>query len=140
MIRVVFDTNVLFSAIYKKTGTPGQLVDLVTTGLLTPCVSDAVMAEYEDVLNRPILRSHAARARKVLALFGQIGYWVSPTESIRLASDPSDDRFIECAIAAHAEYLITGNLRHFPARYERVNIVSPAILLRELSSEKKDAA
>jgi uncharacterized protein len=140
MIRVVFDTNVLFSAIYKKTGTPGQLVDLVTTGLLTPCVSDAVMAEYEDVLNRPILRSHAARARKVLALFGQIGYWVSPTESIRLASDPSDDRFIECAIASHAEYLITGNLRHFPARYERVNIVSPAILLRELSSEKKDAA
>jgi putative PIN family toxin of toxin-antitoxin system len=115
-------------------------VDLVITGLITPCLSDALMAEYEDVLSRPVLRRHAARARKVLALFGRIGFWVSPTESIRLASDPTDDRFLKCAVAAHAEYLVTGNLRHFPARYERLKIVSPAILLRELSSEKRDEA
>ena len=42
MIRVVFDTNVLFSAAFKRIGVPAQAVDLVTLGILTPCVSDGI--------------------------------------------------------------------------------------------------
>lgn len=68
MIRVVFDTNILFSAAFKQVGVPAQILDLVAPGILTPCLSDAIMAEYLDVLMRPILRPHAARAREVLNL------------------------------------------------------------------------
>jgi len=52
MIRVVFDTNILFSAAYKRVGVPAQVLDLVVRGILTPCIPDAVMAEYQDVLTR----------------------------------------------------------------------------------------
>jgi len=49
MIRVVFDTNILFSAVFKRVGVPAQVIDFVTSGILTPCVSDAIMEEYLDV-------------------------------------------------------------------------------------------
>lgn len=78
MIRVVIDTNVLFSAIYKQTGIPAQVIDLVTAGVLTPCVSPAIVAEYEEVLARPVLRPYAQRGREVLDLFGRVAVSVSP--------------------------------------------------------------
>jgi putative PIN family toxin of toxin-antitoxin system len=135
MIRVVFDTNILFSAAFKRVGVPAQVLDLVTPGILTPCVSDALMAEYEDVLTRPILRPHAARAREVLALMAGFAVHVSPTQKISLCSDPDDDCFLECAVAAEAAYLVTGNLRHFPKNYEPVPIVTPRQLLSRLIAE-----
>lgn len=74
MIRVVFDTNILFSAALKRTGIPTQVLDLVTDGILTPCVSDAIMTEYLDVLTRPVLHAHAARVRELLNIMAT---WLS---------------------------------------------------------------
>ena len=135
MIRVVFDTNILFSAAFKRAGIPAQVLDLVTPGILTPCISPAVLAEYQDVLTRPILRPHADRAREVLALMAKFAVRVSPIEMLSLCSDPDDDRFLECALAAEAAYLVTGNLRHFPKDYARIPIVTPRELLTRLIEE-----
>jgi len=135
MIRVVFDTNILFSAAYKRVGVPAQVLDLVVPGILTPCISDAVMAEYQDVLTRPILRPHAERAREVLALMAKFAVQVSPAQKLSLCSDPDDDRFLECALAANAAYLVTGNVRHFPKNYQPVQIVATRQLLNRLIEE-----
>jgi putative PIN family toxin of toxin-antitoxin system len=136
MIRVVLDTNVLFSAVFKRVGNPAQLLDLVTPGVLTPCLSDAIMVEYLDVLTRPILQPHAARAREVLALMTKFAVHVSPAQKLSLCSDPDDDRFLECALAAEARYLVTGNLRHFPKDYKPVSIVTPRQLLSRLIADQ----
>src|ERR1035441_4587340 len=67
MIRVVFDTSVLYSAVFKQTGLPAAVFDLVVAGLVIPCVSPAVLAEYREVLlERPALRPHRRRALQVL--------------------------------------------------------------------------
>jgi putative PIN family toxin of toxin-antitoxin system len=84
MIRVVFDTNILFSAAFKQIGVPAQVLDLVAPGILTPCISDAIMAEYLDVLTRPVLRPHAARVREVLELMAKFAVHVSPTQKLSL--------------------------------------------------------
>jgi predicted nucleic acid-binding protein len=81
------------------------------------------MAEYTDVLTRPILHPHAMRAREVLNLLTRLAVRVSPAKSLALCSDPDDDCFLECAEAAKADYLVTGNLRHFPKDYTRVVIL-----------------
>ena len=62
MIRVVLDTNVLFSAILKRSGLQAAVFDLVIAGKLPPCVSDAVMAEYHEVLSRPVLQLSTKRS------------------------------------------------------------------------------
>ena len=124
-----------FQRRFKRVGIPAQLLDLVTPGVLTPCVSDAIMAEYLDVLTRPVLRPHSARAREVLALMNAFAEHVSPVQKLSLCSDPDDDCFLECALAAKATYLITGNLRHFPKDYEPTAIVTPRELLNRLIAE-----
>jgi predicted nucleic acid-binding protein len=42
------------------------------------------------------------------------GHIVKPTRCLAESIDPDDNKLIECADAAHADYLITGNLKHFP--------------------------
>jgi len=114
----------------------GSGLDLVAPGILAPCLSDTIMAEYLDVLTRPILRPHAARAREVLDLMATFAVHVSPTEKLSLCSDPNDDCFLECALAAEAAYLVTGNTRHFPKDYKPVAIVTPRELLKRLIADQ----
>ena len=136
MIRVVFDTNVLVSAAFKRSGIPAQVLDLITSGIVTPCVSEAVMAEYVDVLARPVLRQHAVRARELLAIMATFAEHVAPTETLTLCPDPDDNRFRECAAESGAQYLVTGNLRHFPKEHPfAVSIVTPRDLLTRLKSK-----
>jgi putative PIN family toxin of toxin-antitoxin system len=115
---------------------PAQVLDLVAPGILTPCISDAILAEYLDVLTRPVLRPHAARDREVLELMAKFAVHVSPTQKLSLCSDPDDDCFLECALAAEAEYIVTGNARHFPKDYEAVAIVTPRQFLQRVVVDK----
>jgi putative PIN family toxin of toxin-antitoxin system len=85
MIRVVFDTNVLFSAALKRTGVPAQTLDLVADRILSPCVSNAVMAEYFEVLTRSVLHLHAARVRELLAVMAKFAEHVSPAQNFPCA-------------------------------------------------------
>ncbi len=52
------------------------------------------------------------------------GFWVKPTGNVRACSDPDDDIFLECAQAAAAHHLITGNAKHFPATWAGTQILT----------------
>jgi predicted nucleic acid-binding protein len=54
-----------------------------------------------------------------------IGRLVAPTKKVRVATDPDDNMFLECAEAAKAHYLVTGNARHFPQRWKYTQTVTP---------------
>jgi predicted nucleic acid-binding protein len=54
---------------------------------------------------------------------------VAPYSQITVARDPGDNRFLECAEAAKADYLITGNKRHFPKQWRQTLIVNARELL-----------
>jgi predicted nucleic acid-binding protein len=63
------------------------------------------------------------------------GFWVRPAETIRACSDPDDDIFLECAATAQADYLVTGNLRHFPSSWVKTRTVTPRLFLDALSGD-----
>jgi uncharacterized protein len=89
------------------------------------CVSAEVFAEYEEVLNRPKFNFTASAIAETLGGFREKGFWVKPTGKVSVCDDPDDDIFLECAEAAAADYLITGNQRHFPAAgWGRLKIVT----------------
>jgi uncharacterized protein len=50
--------------------------------------------------------------------------WVKPSRRLKVTSDPDDNIFLECGEAARADYLIAGNLRHFPRFWKQTKIVS----------------
>jgi uncharacterized protein len=51
--------------------------------------------------------------------------WIRPTQTVQVCPDPDDNIFLECAQAAQADYLGTGNLKHFPATWPGTQIVTP---------------
>jgi uncharacterized protein len=140
MIRVVFDTNVLYSAILKSASVPAKAVDLVGTGLITPCVSDEVLAEYRRVLFRPDLDLHGGRRRQLLEILSSISLHVVSEGTLKISNHEPDNRFLECANAALATYLVTGNTKHFPKTLGTTTIVTPKrfidMILPDLRDEK----
>jgi uncharacterized protein len=125
MIRVVLDTNILISALLSPQGQPAQ-VFLMT--ILDPetqlCVSAGIFAEYEEVIRRPRFNRSDSEIATVLRTIRDESVWVKPRERVRACSDPDDDIFLECAQAAAAHYLVTGNARDFPAAWGSTQVVS----------------
>jgi uncharacterized protein len=69
------------------------------------------------------MRSEAV-IESTLRAIRQNGFWVKPSEQVHACSDPDDDIFLECAQAARAHYIVTGNLKDFPAEWAGSQIVS----------------
>ncbi len=116
MIRVVLDTNILISALLSPQGPPARVFLMA---ILDPdmqlCVSGDIFAEYEEVIRRPRFNRSDNEIAPVLRTIREKGLWVKPTETVHACSDPDDDIFLECAQAAAAHYLVTGNAKDFPA-------------------------
>ncbi len=131
-MRVVLDTNILISACWSPGGLEARALTLALSGSVKACVSPAVLAEYRDVLTRPKFRSKQERIAGVLQALAAGALHVVPAEAISLAVDEDDNRFLECAVAADALFLITGNLRDYPAACGTVRIVNAREFLNHL--------
>ncbi len=114
MIRAVIDTNVLVSAMISDAGNEALLVMAVNQGLVAPCLSAEILEEYREVLLRPRFGFPADEVEALLDMVRSRGSVHDPVPIVRLSPDPDDDKFIACAVAAKADYLVTGNKRHFP--------------------------
>jgi putative PIN family toxin of toxin-antitoxin system len=135
MIRAVLDTNVIVSALLQPSGPPARVFLLVVGGPVQLCVSGNVYAKYEEVIRRPRFRRTETVITSTLATIREKGFWVRPAETIRACSDQDDDIFLECAAAAQADYLVTGNIRHFPSSWTKTRIVTPRVFLDLLSGD-----
>jgi putative PIN family toxin of toxin-antitoxin system len=122
-LRLVIDTNVLISAALKPTGLQRTVLLLATTTPARLYVSNAIVEEYRDVLARPELRIRRGLRLQLMQLLKNRSYTVAPTRRLDVTSDPDDNLFLECADAAGADYLITGNQRHFPKYWKKTKII-----------------
>ena len=129
MTRVVLDTNIIVSALLQPLGPSAQIFLMCLEGALQMCVSGAIYAEYEEVIRRPRLQRSEDVAAAALLSVREKAFWVRPTEKVQACRDPDDDIFLECAQAAHADFVVTGNLKDFPTSWEGTRIVPPRWLL-----------
>jgi putative PIN family toxin of toxin-antitoxin system len=134
-MKVVIDTNVVVSANLSDEGLPAAILDLAANKTILMFVSPAILAEYGAVLRRPHLSLSPAAVASSLAVVRNISRLVKPTRRLAAAADETDNRFLECAISAGADYIITGNARHFPERFESIRIVTPREFLDLVAPE-----
>jgi putative PIN family toxin of toxin-antitoxin system len=124
MIRVVLDTNVVVSSLLTPSGTQATVLMLALTGHVALYVSTSVLAEYEEVLRRPRLKLQPRQVEAVMAAIRRVGHLVEPIRTVAVSPDESDNRFLECAEAAGADWLVTGNTRHFPKSHKGTQTVT----------------
>jgi uncharacterized protein len=129
MIRVVFDTNIVISALLQPLGPPAQVFELAISGVIEFCVSGDIYTEYEEVVRRPRFKRSEEIVAGLLQAVREKGRWVRPAARVRVCLDPDDDIFLECAQAAEAGYLVTGNFKDFPTLFGVTRIVTAKELL-----------
>jgi len=132
-LRLVLDTNIVVSAALKPDGLQRTVFLLAITKPLRWYVSDAILAEYAAVLARPELKIRRGLRQQLLQLIRDRSRRVVPSRVPQVTGDPADNIFIECADAARADYLVTGNLRHFPAFWKSTKVISSRELLNILA-------
>ena len=123
-LRLVVDTNILVSAALKPDGLQRTVLLLAATKPARLYFTGAILAEYRDVLARPELKIRTGLQQQLLQLIKNHGQLVKPGRSLQVANDPGDDKFLECADAARADYLVTGNQRHFPQFWKRTKVIT----------------
>jgi len=124
-LRLVIDTNVLISAALKPAGLERTVFLLAITKPARWYVSRPILEEYGEVLARPELQIRRGIRQQFLQLIKNHSYTVAPTRQLEVTPDPDDDMFLECADAARADYLVTGNQKHFPRFWKNTKIITP---------------
>lgn len=135
MAKAVLDTNVIVSGLLNPEGHSALILKLASSGAFRCYVSEQILSEYDEVLRRKRLDLDHRQAQRLLGMFRRIAVVVLPRRTLRITADPDDNMFLECALAARADYVVTGNVRHFPARFQDVRAVPPRQFLMILGAE-----
>lgn len=139
-MRVVLDTNVWISSFITPTGAPAAVLSYLSDHVLI--ASEEMLEEIQRVLqyNR-IATRYNLTPEKVSAYLANIREKVElisadlPDSPI-VEADPSDDKFLVCAVKGKADCIVSGDrhLLHL-VEYRGIPIVTPTILLAFLESE-----
>jgi putative PIN family toxin of toxin-antitoxin system len=135
-MKVVFDTNVVASASFWR-GTPFDCLAAWAQGRCEAVVSPALLAEYHETIEELRLEYPARKPVEWVNALTESAELIFPTERATGATpDPGDEMVLECALAAEADYIVTGDKKHLlPLReFHDIPIVSPADFLRRLAA------
>jgi uncharacterized protein len=129
MQKIVIDTNVMVSALIQRSYPYQILYELFIDEKFQLCVSDELLAEYYEVLSREkFAKFHDffVRAESLLADLETKAVKYFPTITLNLISDDDDNMILELADECTADFVITGNTKHFTfSTYKQTKIVSP---------------
>lgn len=125
--RVVFDCNILVSALIRSDSIPAMAFDRarIHCELIT---SEACLAEMQRIFSKEKFARYFAReeADLFLEVFREAAVIVEPIEQIRVCRDPKDDKYLEAAVTAQADCIVSGDpdlLILHPFR--KIEILSP---------------
>lgn len=108
-MRVIVDTNVLVSATIAD-GKPEIVIDFIADDDGWDwIVSEAILDEYKDVLNRPKLKLSDAVKQKYLSMVERVTTTIEVEVEVFFPRDRKDEKFLACAIAGDVDFLITGD-------------------------------
>ena len=131
-MKVVFDTNVVASASFWR-GAPFDCLAAWAQSRCEAVVSAALLAEYHETVEELRLDYPKLKCVEWVAALTEAAELVFPVERASGATaDPDDEMILECALAAEADYIVSGDKRHLlPLRQFRgIPIVSPSDFLR----------
>lgn len=124
--RIVLDTNVLVSGLLNPAGSPADVLKFILEEKVILLLNAEIFAEYREVLKRPKFDFDPFLSELLLDTLYQVAEIVTALPLNIEIPDKSDLKFLETAIAGHAQALVTGNKIHFPKQNKfKLSILSP---------------
>ncbi|MDR2444773.1 MAG: putative toxin-antitoxin system toxin component, PIN family [Spirochaetaceae bacterium] len=120
-MKVVIDTNVIVSALMNTNGTPAKILSLILNGKVKILYGkvkilydNRIIFEYIDVLSREDFGFDIEIISDIIDYIMTEGEYVNSEYMNIEFIDEADKKFYEVHKSGEAQYLITGNIKHFP--------------------------
>ena len=140
---IVLDTNVIISALLSSKGSPAKIIDYWEAEWFDVATTEPLLNELERALGYERVRRYFKQPEeKIYALlkrFKTVGIVVNPQIELDIISDdPDDNRVVECAVAAKASYIISGDEHLLGLKeYRGILILPPTGFVTLLELETK---
>jgi putative PIN family toxin of toxin-antitoxin system len=126
-MKLVLDANVLISAYFWR-GNPYKVFNRIVDGLDLLFISDEIVDEIDRVIRKPKLHTTLEQINDFITEIVELGKNVVISTQDRITGvcrDPDDEKYIECAVACKADYIISGDRDLLDVkRYNDVSIIS----------------
>lgn len=136
MTIVVLDVNIIASAAVNEHGGPARVVDMALGADVTLAVSTHILVKLNEVFHRPYFLAHLSSTgrERILRALDKDTEPVEPDKSVHgITPDAEDDLVLGTAVAAKADFLVTGDKGLLAiGDYRGVRIVTAEEFLREL--------
>ncbi len=114
MLKAVLDTQVILRGAAAPTDSiTAKIYDAWRAGRFALVLSEPILAEITAVLARPEvlrkLRMRAIEAGALITLLRRRSELVNPSIAVSGSRDPDDDKFLECAVAGSADYVVSAD-------------------------------
>lgn len=125
-MKAVLDTNIIISAHVDVKSSSATILALVLDGTMELLISQDILKEYERVIKRTKFGFSSKRAKRLISKIKRNSAIIKPQIKINKINDDADNRFLECAFAGGADFLVTGNNKHFCFEsFRGIKIISP---------------
>jgi putative PIN family toxin of toxin-antitoxin system len=129
-VKTVVGTNILATGLLSPFGSPMEIVRMIASGTLRLCFDARILTGYGEVLARPKFQFSFELTQALIEQIKTEGLSVAGNPLPARLPDPTDEPFLETAIAGDADCLITGNIKHFPsAKRQGAVVLSPSEFL-----------
>jgi putative PIN family toxin of toxin-antitoxin system len=143
-MRVVLDANQFISAVLVPVGHPAQILQAWREGRFELVVSPPILAEIRHILLYPRLQRKHGWGEKEIDEF-LIGITSAATITPgsffiqAVPDDPTDDKYIACALEARAEYIVSGD-KHLTQleSYQNIAIVTPTFFIEHVLMQREN--
>lgn len=142
-MQVVLDANIYISSLISPKGTPALIIDRWLKGEFDVLISKPIIDEVSRVTGYERLQKKYRRIREnrleFVELISEQGLSVEPTERLNVVTaDESDNRYIECAVAGGASYIVTGDDHLLSIEsYRGINIITPTTFITLLDLDNQ---
>jgi len=127
--KVVIDTNILISAIGWN-AKPGECLKLILEDKIEAFTTQGMLDEVSEVLKYDKFNFSEQEQQKFLEILVSEFRFVNPEISINQSEDLDDNKFLECAVSADADYIISGDSDLLELKeYEGITITKPETFL-----------
>ena len=134
-VRIVLDSNVIISG-FLFGGPPARIIDYAVAGKIECFMSLPILDEVRDVLQRPKFGLSPEQALSLVEELHDLCRIVHPKLRIRaVEADPDDNAILECAVAAHAKLVVSGDSHLLDlGQWKDIQILSPSDALTHIAS------
>ena len=113
LLKLVLDTNTIISAFFWE-GNEAELFRKIEQGKAMLYISGEILTEIEEVIKRPKFNEVMKKAnltpdqimQKIISLSHLV---IAPKITVKVCRDEKDNKFLECADSANADYLVSGD-------------------------------